>query len=78
MKKGRFSVDEMSFIEAQAEVLSPDQIAEKLDRDPASIRDWIEKNIGFSASQKKEAAVANELKANPYYRELSNQLSAEE
>ena len=78
MKKGRFSVDEMSFIEAQAEVLSPDQIAEKLDRDPASIRDWIEKNIGFSASQKKEAAVANELKAKPYYRELSNQFSAEE
>ena len=78
MKKGRFSVDEMSFNEAQAEVLSPDQIAEKLDRDPASIRDWIEKNIGFSASQKKEAAVANELKAKPYYRELSNQFSAEE
>ena len=78
MKKGRFSVDEMSFIEAQAEVLSPDQIAEKLDRDPASIRDWIEKNIGFSASQKKEAAVANELKAKPYYRELSNQFLAEE
>ena len=78
MKKGRFSVDEMSFIEAQAEVLSPDQIAEKLDRDPASIRDWIEKNVGFSASQKKEAAVANELKAKPYYRELSNQFSAEE
>ena len=78
MKKGRFSVDEMSFIEAQAEVLSPDQIAEKLDRDPASIRDWIEKNIGCSASQKKEAAVANELKAKPYYRELSNQFSAEE
>ena len=78
MKKGRFSVDEMSFIEAQAEVLSPDQIAEKLDRDPASIRDWIEKNIGFSASQKNEAAVANELKAKPYYRELSNQFSAEE
>ena len=78
MKKGRFSVDEMSFIEAQAEVLSPDIIAEKLDRDPVSIRDWIEKNVGFSASQKKEAAVANELKAKPYYRELSNQFSAEE
>ena len=77
-KKGRFSVGEMAFIEAQAEVLSPDQIAEKLDRDPASIRDWIEKNVGFSASQKKEAAVANELKAKPYYRELSNQFSAEE
>ena len=78
MKKGRFSTEEMSFIEANAEVLSPDSIAERLDRDPISIRDWIEKNIGFSASQKKEAAVANELKEKPYYRELSNQFSAEE
>ena len=78
MKKGRFSTEEMSFIEAQAEVLSPESIAEKLDRDPDSIRDWIGKNIGFSAKQKKEAAVANELKEKPYYRELSNQFSVEE
>ena len=78
MKKGRFSTEEMSFIEAQAEVLSPESIAEKLDRDPGSSRDWIGKNIGFSAKQKKEAAVANELKEKPYYRELSNQFSVEE
>ncbi len=78
MKKGRFSNEEMSFIEANAEVLSPDQIGEKLDRDPDSVRDWISKNIGFSAKQKKEAAVANELKGKPYYRELSKQFSSEE
>ena len=78
MKKGRFSTEEMSFIEANAEVLSPESIAKKLDRDPDSIRDWIGKNIGFSAKQKKEAAVANELKEKPYYKELSNQFSSEE
>ena len=78
MKKGRFSTEEMSFIEAQAEALSPDQIAQELDRDPDSVRDWIGKNVGFSVSQKKEAAVANELKSKPYYRELSNQFSSEE
>ena len=78
MKKGRFSTEEMSFIEAIAEVLSPESIAKKLDRDPDSIRDWIGKNIGFSAKQKKEAAVANELKEKPYYKELSNQFSSEE
>lgn len=78
MKKGRFSNEEMSFIEANAEVLSPKQIGEKLDRDPDSVRDWISKNIGFSAKQKKEAAVANELKGKPYYRELSKQFSSEE
>ena len=78
MKKGRFSTTEMEFIEANAEVLSPESIAEKLDRDPDSVRDWIGKNVGFSASQKKEAVVANELKEKPYYKELSNQFSAEE
>jgi hypothetical protein len=68
----------MQFIEANAEVLSIDQIASKLDRDPDSVKDWISKNIGFSAKQKKEAAVANELKAKPYYRELKYQFSEEE
>ena len=78
MKKGRFSTGEMSFIEANAEVLSPEAIAQKLDRDPDSIHDWIGKKVGFSAKQKKEAAVANELKEKPYYKELSTQFSSEE
>jgi len=78
MKKGRFSTEDMQFIEANAEVLSPEEIASQLDRDPESIRDWIKKNVGFSPKQKKEAAVANELKSKPYYRELSNQFSPEE
>lgn len=78
MKKGRFSFSEMEFIEANAEVLSPEQIAQELDRDPSSVKDWIAKKIGFSAKQKKEAAVANELKAKPYFRELKNQFTEEE
>ena len=78
MKKGRFSNEEMEFIEANAEVLSIDQIASSLDRDPASIKDWIGKKIGFSAKQKKEAEVANELKSKPYYRELKHQFTDEE
>ena len=78
MKKGRFSKEEMEFIEANAEVLSPESIAQKLDRDPESIHDWIKKNVGFSKKQKKEAAVANELKEKPYYKELSTQFSSEE
>lgn len=78
MKKGRFSVDEMKFIEANAEVLSPQQIATQLDRDPESIHNWISEKIGFSAKQKKEAEVANELKSKPYYRELDSQFSSDE
>lgn len=78
MKKGRFSNEEMEFIEANAEVLSVDQIATHLDRDPDSVKDWIGKKIGFSAKQKKEAEVANELKSKPYYRELKHQFTDEE
>jgi|TARA_B100000676_G_scaffold141614_1_gene140232 hypothetical protein len=78
MKKGRLSKEDMAFIEANAEVLSPEEIAETLDRDPKGIHDWISRNIGFSAKQKKEAAVANELKSKPYYRELIHQFAAEE
>ena len=78
MKKGRFSVEEKAFIEAKAEVLSPEAIASELDRDPDSIRDWIGKHIGFSPTQKKEAEVANELKSKPYYKDLDSQFSPEE
>jgi hypothetical protein len=78
MKSGRFSNEEMQFIEANAEVLSFEEIAVSLDRDPEGVKKWIAKNIGFSAKQKKEAAVANELKSKPYYRELKHQFSEEE
>jgi len=78
MKSGRFSNEEMEFIEANAEVLSVEEIASQLDRDPDSVRKWIAKKIGFSAKQKKEAAVANELKSKPYYKELKYQFAEEE
>ena len=64
MKKGRFSKDDIKFIEANAELLSFDQIASELDRDPSSVREWISKNIGLDEKEKKEATVANELKKN--------------
>lgn len=80
MKRGRFSNSEMKFIEeAVAEdVLSAEQIATHLNRDPDSVREWIEKKVGFSAKQKREAVVANELKTRPYYKELKGQFSDEE
>lgn len=77
-KKGRFSFDEMSYIEQNCEVLSPAAIAKELNRDPSSIETWIKKKVGFSPKQKKEAAVANELKEKPYFKELSNQFTPEE
>ena len=77
-KRGRFSFEEMSYIEQNCEVLSPEVIAKELNRDPGSISTWIKKKVGFSAKQKKEAAVANELKEKPYFKELSNQFTPEE
>lgn len=78
MKKGRFSNSEMEFIEANAEVLSFNEIASQLDRDPTSVKEWIEKRVGFTPKQKKEAAVANELKGRSYYKELKNQFNEDE
>ena len=68
----------MEFIEANAEVLSFNEIASQLDRDPTSIKEWIEKRVGFTPKQKKEAAVANELKGRSYYKELKNQFNEDE
>jgi hypothetical protein len=78
LKKGRLSREEWKFIEASAESFSPEEIAQQLNRDPNSIREWIKDNIGFSQKQKKEAEVANELKLKPYFRELKYQFSDEE
>lgn len=78
MKKGRFTVEERAFIEANAEALTPSKIAEKLDRDVVSITNWIKDHVGFSPAQKAEVSVANELKGKPYYTELRAQFSDEE
>ena len=78
MKKGRFSIEERSFIEKQAEVMSVGQIAKYLNRDVVSVAAWIKDNVGMSASQKAEISVANELKEKPYYKELEYQFSSDE
>lgn len=75
MKKGRFSMEERAFIEANAEALSPSQIASHLDRDVTSIVNWIKDHIGFTNKDRAEIEVANELKTKPYYRELEVQFS---
>lgn len=78
MKKGRFSVSEMAFIKKAVDNMTVDEISKELDRDPISVHAWIESNVGFSTSQKKEVEVHQELKGKPYYRELTKQFSDEE
>ena len=77
-KRGRFSVEEVQFIEQNCEALSPQQIADQLDRDVSSITKHIEDNIGFSAKQKREVEAHQELKRKPYYKELEKQFSEAE
>jgi len=78
MKRGRFSVEEMEFMSLNAEVLSPEAISKTINRSTESIKDWIVRNVGISSAQKKEVAVANELRTKPYFKELLNQFSHEE
>jgi hypothetical protein len=78
MKRGRFSVDDIEFIEQNCEALSPERIAAHIDRDVASVRSWIAKNVGFSTKQKKEVEASQELKMKPYWKELEQQFSTEE
>lgn len=75
MKKGRFTVSEQSFIKSSVDKITVDKIAQKLDRDPISVRSWIEQNVGFSKSDKKEVEVQQELRNKPYFKELTNQFS---
>lgn len=77
-KRGRFSVEEVQFIEQNCEALSPQAIADQLDRDVSGITKWIAENVGFSARQKKEVEAHQELKRKPYWRELEKQFSESE
>ena len=77
-KRGRFSVEEVRFIEQNCEALSPQAIADQLDRDVSSVTKWIGENVGFSARQKKEVEAHQELKRKPYWRELEKQFSESE
>ena len=43
MKKGRFSKEEIQYIEEHLLTESPDQIAEHLSRDPESVENFIKK-----------------------------------
>ena len=77
-KKGRFSVDEIEFIEQNCEALSPQHIADQLGRNVSSVKSWIETNVGLSKSQKREIEAHQELKGKPYFKELQTQFSDSE
>jgi len=78
MKKGRFSKEEQEFIKQNAGVLSPEQIAQSLDRDPESVQNHIAQKLGTSALDKHEIEAYYNLKSRPYWKDLEEQFSKEE
>ena len=47
MKKGRFSKEDIQYIEENVLTDSPEQIAKALDRDPESIENFIKKRFNY-------------------------------
>jgi len=76
MKKGRFSKDEIQYIEDKLLTDSPEQIAKHLNRDPESVENFIKKKLGKGASAEEIAAF--DLENRPYWAELKQQFTEDE
>jgi hypothetical protein len=76
MKKGRFSKEEIQYIEEHIKTDSYTDIALHLDRDPDSVEKHIKKNYGKGASAEEIAAFDLENRA--YWPEIKNQFTDEE
>ena len=72
MRKGRLDLDEQNYIKRHVKVYSYDEIAVKLDRDPKSIKQWIEQNIGFTDNDGVEIDAVNDLKKKAYFIDAEN------
>jgi hypothetical protein len=76
MRKGRISKKEQKFIEENFKFLSHEQIAEQLDRDPDSIKDFIKRKFKVGLTSEEEAAY--QLETRPYWPELKAQFDEQE
>lgn len=78
MRKGRLDLAEQAYIKDNIKNMSYENIAAVLDREPKSVKLWIQQNLGFSASDKKEVEAYNELKQKAYWYDLESQFSEDE
>ena len=80
MKKGRFSKEEIAFIEKNHKSMSYDAIAEKLNRDSESVENFVTNKLGQNISSKaqKEWQASYDLKNRPYWKDLNEQFSPDE
>jgi len=80
MKKGRFSKEEIAFIEKNHKSMSYDTIAEKLNRDSESVENFVTNKLGQNISSKaqKEWQASYDLKNRPYWKDLKEQFNPDE
>lgn len=76
MKKGRLSKTEIKFITENVDDMSVEALAEKLDRDPTSISEFIKRNLQIGLNDAEDAAFT--LRKRPYYRDLRLQFTDSE
>ena len=75
MKKGRLSKREQAYIKKHHQTMPPSEIAAKLDRDPVSIENYIEKKLGEKEVEEK---AGYNLKSRPFWEEIKKQFNNEE
>ena len=78
MRKGRFSKTEISFITENHDSLSHQEIAQKLNRDADSIKNFIKSKLGESLEDKKRIQALYDLKNRPYWKDLQQQFNEHE
>ena len=75
-KAGRLSKAETQFITEHADTLGAEEIASRLNRDPASIANFIKRKLKLGLSDEEE--IAYSLEDRPYWSELKQQFTNEE
>lgn len=76
MKKGRISKEEEALIQTYIGQLNSLEIAQKLDRDPESIEQFIKRKFKIGITNEEQAAF--ELEDRPYWKELELQFTESE
>ena len=76
MKKGRISKQEEQYIQDNLSLMSHTEIAEKLDRDPDSVKQFIKRKFKIGLSGEEEATY--QLEDRPYWSNIKDQFTEEE
>ena len=80
MRKGRFSKQESKFIEENADILSYEEMATHLNRDPDSVENFAKNKLGKNVTKSREFELraGYDLKSRPYWKDLKEQFSKSE